>query len=77
MTTDWVEQPATRGQHPVSLAPDPSKGDASSRRLLDGPPDLVVTAHDRKVVANIPMPTPERLRELAALLLAHRQQRAS
>jgi len=69
-----VEQPITRRQHSVSPAGIP---DAGSRRLLDGPPDLVVTAHDRKVVANIPMPTPERLRELAALLLAHRQQRAS
>ncbi len=36
-----------------------------------------MTAYDRKVIANIPIPTPERLRELAALLLAHRQQRAS
>jgi hypothetical protein len=65
-----VEQPITRRQHSVSPAGTP---DAGSRRLLDGPPDL----YDRRVVASLPLPSPERLRELAALLLAHAQRRAS
>jgi hypothetical protein len=72
--TGEVEQPITRRQHSVSPAGIP---DAGSRRLLDGPPDLSWTDHDRRVVASLPVPTPERLRELAAVLLAHAQQRAS
>ena len=37
----------------------------------------VMTDYDRRVVASLPLPSPERLRELAALLLAHAQRRAS
>jgi len=38
---------------------------------------MTPTAYDRKVVASLPLPTPERLRSIAAILIAHAQRRAS